>query len=121
MALQLNASPETYKEFYGPNVKQMPALVAEGRVPMNVSQLMQRRLDVRNGPQDVKTDWMGNYFDTGDAVAYHPDGRVNLIAPSIPRKYSMADLQTLDKSIEGLEAVVRPKLLEGIRGFRQKL
>ena len=82
MALKLNASPEAYKEFYGRNVKQMPKLITEGRVPMNVSQLMQRRLDVRNGPEDVKTAWMDNYFDTGDAVAYHPDGRVKIILDS---------------------------------------
>ena len=263
MALQLNTSPETYKEFYGKNVEQMPALIAEGRVPMNVSQLMQKRLDVRNSREAVKESWMDNYFDTGDTVAYHPDGRVKVVLDSqtlremIPDteiiggallltgdaynalegeefakgklgkigsrlskdevkahpvwktlardqgllndyadliftegkerfdydtvmgvypdsvgedpkmrawlvgglgygsnaggwssldfdvgrfaglapealnvhgkgvdsigRYTMADLQTLDKSIQGLEAVVRPKLLEGIKGFRQKL
>jgi hypothetical protein len=80
MALQLNAR-ETFKEFYGRNVEQMPALIAEGRVPMNVSQLMQKRLDVRNGPEAVRTDWW-DYFGTGDAVAYHPDGRVKIVLDS---------------------------------------
>ena len=46
MAIKLNATPEAYKEFYGRNTEQMPKLVAEGRVPMNASQLMQRRLDL---------------------------------------------------------------------------
>ena len=82
MAIKLNATPEAYKEFYGRNVEQMPKLIAEGRVPMNTSQLMQRRLDFRNGPADVKTAWMDNYFDTGDAVVYHPDGRVKIILDS---------------------------------------
>src|SRR3989344_7556123 len=27
---------------------------------------MQRKLNVRGGPADVKTDWMDNYFDTSD-------------------------------------------------------
>jgi hypothetical protein len=79
MAIKLNATPEAYKEFYGRNTEQMPKLVAEGRVPMNASQLMQRRLDYRNGPAEVKTAWMNNYFDTGDVVVYHPSGDVKII------------------------------------------
>src|SRR3989338_10825424 len=82
MALKLNATRETYKEFYGRNVEQMPRLRADGRVPMNVSQLMQRRLDVRNSDADVKTSYMDNYFDTGDVVVYHPDGRVKIVLDS---------------------------------------
>ena len=76
MALKLNPEREACREFYGQNVMQMPLLIADGRVPMSVSQLMQKRLDVRNAEADVKTAWMDNYFDTGDGVVYHPDGRV---------------------------------------------
>ncbi|MEK6898591.1 MAG: hypothetical protein AABW79_00660 [Nanoarchaeota archaeon] len=82
MGLKLNATREVYQEFYGQNVKQMPKLIADGRVPMNVSQLMQRRLDVRNSDKAVKTSYMDNYFDTGDAVVYHPDGRVKIVLDS---------------------------------------
>ena len=82
MAIKLNASVEPYKEFYGSNLAQMPKLIAEGRSPMNVSQLMQQRLNYRNGPQDVKTAYMDNYFDTGDAVVYHPNGDVKVVLDS---------------------------------------
>ena len=82
MALKLNATREAYKEFHGKNVEQMPKLIADDRVPMNVSQLMQRRLDVRNSDADVKAFYMDNYFDTGDAVVYHPDGRVKIVLDS---------------------------------------
>jgi hypothetical protein len=82
MALKLNATREAYQEFYGKNVQQMPKLIADGRVPMNVSQLMQRRLDVRNSDVKVKSSYMDNYFDTGDAVVYHPDGRVKIVLDS---------------------------------------
>jgi len=85
MVLKLNeAMPtrEAYREFYGRNVEQMPQLIADGRVPMNVAQLMQRRLDVRGADANLKSAWMDNYFDTGDAVAYHPDGRVKVILDS---------------------------------------
>jgi len=86
MSLKLNTTPEAYKAFpekgTAQNVEQMPKLIAEGRVPMNVAQLMQRRLDVRNGPVEVKTNWIDNYFDTGDAVVYHPDGRIKIVFDS---------------------------------------
>ena len=82
MALKLNATREAYREFYGRNVEQMPKLIADGRVPMSVAGLMQRRLDVRNSDADVKTSYMDNYFDSGDAVVYHPDGRVKIVLDS---------------------------------------
>ena len=68
MALKLNTSKDAYQEFPGRNTKQMSKLIADGRVPMNVAQLMQRRLDVRNSDKDVKSAYMDNYFDTGDTV-----------------------------------------------------
>jgi hypothetical protein len=79
MGLKLNATREAYQEFYGRNVDQMPKLIADGRVPMSAAGLMQKRLDVRNSNDKVKSAWMDNYFDTGDAVAYHPDGRVKIV------------------------------------------
>jgi len=82
MALKLNATREAYQEFYGRNVEQMPKLIADGRVPMNVAQLMQKRLDVRNPDEKVKTSYMDNCFDTGDAVVYHPGGRVKIVLDS---------------------------------------
>ncbi len=82
MALKLNTSREAYKEFYGRNTEQMPKLVADGRVPMNAAQLMQRRLDVRNSDAKVKSSYMDNWFDTGDGVVYHPDGRVKIVLDS---------------------------------------
>jgi len=82
MALNLNQAEENYKEFYGRNIETMPELIAEGRVPMNVSQLMQRRFDVRAANNSLKSSWMDNYFDTGDAVVYHPDGRVKVVLDS---------------------------------------
>lgn len=82
MVLKLNPTREAYQEFYGKNVEQMPKLIADGRVPMNVSQLMQKRLDVRSSDAEVKSSYIDNYFDTGDAVAYHPDGRVKIVLDS---------------------------------------
>ena len=82
MTLKLNDTKEIYREFYGRNIEQMPKLIADGRVPINVSQLMKRRLDVRNSDDEVKSSYLDNYFDTGDAVVYHPDGRVKIVLDS---------------------------------------
>ena len=72
---------DKFQGYEGRNTEQMPKLIAEGRVPMNVSQLMQRRLEVRNDTE-VKTAWMDNYFDTGDAVVYHPNGNIKIVLDS---------------------------------------
>ena len=93
MALKLNATREAYQEFYGRNVDQMPKLIADGRVPMNTAQLMQRRLDVRNSDAKVKSAYMDNYFDTGDAVVYHPDGRVKIVLDSQTLREMTPDTQ----------------------------
>jgi phosphoribosylformylglycinamidine (FGAM) synthase-like amidotransferase family enzyme len=70
---------DKFKWYEGENIKQMPVLRAEGRVPMNTSQLMQRKLDLRNGPAEVKTAWMDNFFNTSDMVIYHPNGDVKIV------------------------------------------
>jgi len=111
MALKLNATPEAYKEFYGRNTEQMPKLIADGRVPMSVSGLMQRRLDVRNSDDKVKSAWMDNYFDTGDAVVYHPDGRVKIVLDS-------EDLRNMtpDTPRNGGALIVTPEAYDALQG-----
>ena len=97
MALQLNE--QTYKEFskdatnHPRYIDQMPALIAEGRVPMSVSDLMQRRREVSEKDQRtgiykfsdaVRSAWNDYDFDTGDAVAYHPDGNIKIVLDAQP-------------------------------------
>lgn len=79
MALKLNDAGKLYRAYpkrgSAPNIKQMPKLIADGKVPMNTSQFMQRRIDEKSSSDKVRDSWMNNYFDTGDAVVYHPDGK----------------------------------------------
>jgi len=82
MALKLNETREPHKEFYGRNVDQMPKLIADDRVPMSFAYLIQKKLSVRNASEVVRSAWTDNYFDLGDAVAYHPDGRVKVVYDS---------------------------------------
>lgn len=83
--LALNDQFGLFKEFYGRNNEQMPKLVEEGRTPLSVAGLMQRRLEVLAGSSDdMKTAWWDNYFDTGDGVFYHPNGNVKIVLGAQP-------------------------------------
>ncbi len=82
MISNLNSTPEIYKEFYGKIFQEMPKIIKEGRVPMNVSQLMKRRLEVQDGPAEVKTAWINNSFTTSDVIIYHPNGDVKIVLDS---------------------------------------
>lgn len=83
--LQLN-EPEKYKAFpssgKAPIIEQMPLLIAEGRIPLSVNGLLKRKLEVLTASEAVKFAYWYNYFDTGDAIAYHPDGRVKIVLDS---------------------------------------
>jgi len=85
MKLKLNEgndSPKKYKKFNGKYIEQMPKLIAEGRTPLSASELMRRRLKVLTASQKVRAFWIEHYVDTGDAVAYHPDGRLKIVLDS---------------------------------------
>ncbi|KAF0190261.1 MAG: hypothetical protein FD167_6159 [bacterium] len=81
MVSELNATRKVYIGFYGRTVEQMPKLIVDGRVPMSVAGLMRKRLEVRNSNAAVET-WIYDSFKTGDAVVYHPDGRVKIVLDS---------------------------------------
>ena len=63
MALNLNDTREPYQDFRTSEtpryIKQMPLLVADGRNPITVAQVMERRLHSK------RPDWKDNYFNTG--------------------------------------------------------
>lgn len=100
--LWLNEPTLHYKEFYGRNTKQMPLLIAEGRTPISVAELMERKLKAfelynkilrkpEDYPEEYKEDvikfyksWMDHPIYTGDVVASHPNGRIKLVLDSQP-------------------------------------
>ncbi len=81
MNLKLDDVVVPHDEYPGRNIDQMPLLVKDNRVPISVAGLMQRRLEVLKPgfSQEVRDNWWNSYFDTGDAPAYHPDGRVKVV------------------------------------------
>jgi hypothetical protein len=85
MTLRLNTTREAYKEFsqeasgHSRTVDQIPALIAEARVPMNTAQLMQEKLNARNYDQSVQNSYMHAIFDNDDSAIYSPKTRDLLI------------------------------------------
>lgn len=73
MTLKLNITEEDkrdegFKEYFGKNIEQRPLIVAANRIPMRVAHLMGMRI------LHPKSDWMSNYFDCDDRIAYHSGG-----------------------------------------------
>ena len=62
----------------------MQELIAKGMTPLSVSGLMQRRLQAQYGSESVRNSLMNNYHDTGDGIAYHPDGRIKIVPDASP-------------------------------------
>ncbi len=116
---------ELYKEYFGRIIDSMPRLIAEGRVPMNVSQLMQIRLGVKNAEGAIKSSWIENYFETGDAIAYKDD-KLKVIADSayLRRINSQSRIENgalllEDGAYESLEGPeFKRKELEGLVGIK---
>jgi hypothetical protein len=83
--LMLNDQVVPFKEFYGRNNEQMPKLIEEGRIPLSVAGLMEKRLEVlTNSSDEVRSAWWDNYFDTGDGIFYHPDGDLKVVLGAQP-------------------------------------
>lgn len=86
MSLQLSEPTARYEAFEGRNIDAMPKLIKSGRVPLSVSGLMRRRLEVVNASEKVRESWLNNYFDTGDGSARRKDGRLKIALDAQPRE-----------------------------------
>ena len=70
-------------EIYKGSIKtQMPRIIADGRTPMSCSELMLRRLDLRDNESEVRKFYMNRSFITGDAIIYHPNRKIKIICDS---------------------------------------
>ncbi|MCD4666539.1 hypothetical protein K8R47_01890 [archaeon] len=111
MSLQLN-KPGRYKEFYGANPEQMNLLIKEGRVPISTADLMRIRLEVlTGGSEDVRSAWHDNYFDTGDAIVYHPNGNAKIVLDS-----KLARELNLDSEIRNGALILPDGMYEQLEG-----
>jgi hypothetical protein len=72
--INLDDSPHIpiYKPFEGAYVETMPALRAEGRIPMSLAGLMKRRLQVlKSGNQELIDNWWENDIYSSTGLAYY--------------------------------------------------
>ena len=68
MGLKLS-QPRHYLEYCGRVVDQIPELLEDGRTPLSVAGLMERRLNSQ------RTEWKEECFFLSDAIAYSSDGK----------------------------------------------
>jgi len=122
--MKLCESINPVEEYNGKNVDTMPKLLADGRIPMNTSQLMNYRIN----ESDKFSDWKDLYFDTSDLVAYSSkdsgklkfiltvdkngkitdNGRkaLDLINPDSKRSSGAIEIGDKYDSLEGIEVAV---------------
>ena len=108
MGLELNEPPVRYNEFFGRYQEQMPQLITAGRSPMTVADLMRRRLEVAgsNDPT-LRSAWLDNYFDTSDAIVYHPSGKVKIVPDAPSLRECCAESELTDGALRIDDAVYR--------------
>ena len=87
--MKLTKQIEPYKVFpsegNAPNIEQMPILIREGRYPIPVAELMEERLKASSSSdEEVKRNWLYNYFYTGDGQARRLDGRLKIALDAQP-------------------------------------
>ena len=96
--LQLN-NPKDYKEFFGENIESMPKLMAEGRTPLSISDLMRRRLEVLNSLHEVRDFYWNNNFDSGDGIIYYPDGSGMIVLDARPLRELTSSNQLIGRNL----------------------
>jgi hypothetical protein len=79
-AFDLNAETDEheYHVFCGNLAETLPRMLVNGFEPMSVAQMMGRRL------KTDKFHWDAFTYTTGDAVIYHPDGRMKIVRDAKP-------------------------------------
>jgi len=76
--LQLERYVKKQDDFQGKIIEQMPLLIAEGRTPISAAELMRQRIWALSQPTEIKNAWWNNYFHLGDAILYHPNGKIKV-------------------------------------------
>lgn len=73
--MRLNPKIRKYKEFSGKAINAIPSMLSKGRSPISSAQLMKERIESRNtSDSELYSNWICNYFSTGDGALYLPDG-----------------------------------------------
>ncbi len=95
MALQLG---DAYQEYYGSSSQQISLLFTQGKTPLSISDIMQRRLDVRNIPslKPFHDTWWDNYIHTCDLLVYDPQsqsGKILIYDPQVKELLHQIDLE----------------------------
>ena len=69
--------------FNGKIIEKMPELISQGYIPISISEIMEQRIKAwESKDKGLISLWEKNYFDSGDGIIYHPDGRIKIVLDS---------------------------------------
>ena len=68
--------------FQGRTITRMPELISQGYFPISIAQIMMQRILAYQSEDQGQIDSWRNFFDSGDTIIYHPDGRAKVICDS---------------------------------------
>ncbi len=103
---------ESYKEFFGIYSEEMPKLISEGFNPISVSDVMVNRINSRYSEEKSKSYWLNNYFDTIDAIAYHPNNKMKIVFDS----QNLKDVNSESQFHKG-SLILEDSVYESLNGF----
>ena len=69
--------------YNGKTINRMPDLITQGYIPISIAEIIEQRINayqLKN--QELSQLWERNYFDSGDVIMYHPDGRIKIVFDS---------------------------------------
>ena len=69
--------------FNGKIIDKMPELITQGYTPISISEIMEQRIIAwESDKENLAQIWGNNYFNSGDGIIYHPDGRIKIVPNS---------------------------------------
>lgn len=71
---------EEYRRYHGTYNEQMPILIKDGRTPLSIEDIAQKRIEATVEKNvDVMTKWWNKSIYTNDGIAQHPNGNIKII------------------------------------------
>lgn len=109
MCIKTDKSCDTYSQYFGRLSVRLPQILSAGRIPMNSSQLMQRRLEIQGNIKSVGDFWL-DYINTSDVGVYNPNGDLKLVHTTD----NSGSLTSSGKILMPLVSLKHPKSVETI-------
>lgn len=69
-----------FKPYIGSYLNMLKRLKDENRKPLSIEGIYKRRLELNGESEIIRNSWLMHFFDTGDRVISHPNGKIKVVA-----------------------------------------